>query len=30
VAVYLDSDRIAARVERRQYFAASVAPASIR
>lgn len=30
VAVYLDSDQIAARVERRQYFAASVAPVSAR
>ena len=30
VAVYLDSEQIAARVERRQYFAASVAPVSAR
>lgn len=30
LAVYLDSEQIAARVERRQYFAASVAPASSR
>lgn len=30
LAVYLDSEQIAARVERRQYFAASIAPVSAR
>jgi hypothetical protein len=30
LAVYLDSDEIAARVERRSYFAASIAPVSVR